>query len=82
VALVPTTTRWERAKHEDLERCRAELRRARARLDALVERHRRFGTADADLEELGPITFEIARLRARDERLSEELAAIRAEWDT
>jgi hypothetical protein len=78
---VRTTTRWERAKQDDLRRCRAELRRARARLDALVERHRRLDVGDAALEELGPITFEIARLRARDERLSEELAAIRAEWD-
>jgi hypothetical protein len=73
-------TRWEHAKRRELERCRRELAGARAHLDALVERSRTHGLEVEELEDLGPVTYEIARLRRRDERLTDELAAIAAEW--
>jgi hypothetical protein len=73
-------TRWERAKRDEIFRCRRELAGARAHLDALVERSRTEGLDDDELEDLQPVTYEIARLRSVDERLLEELAAINAEW--
>ncbi len=73
-------TRWERDKRRELERCRRELAGARAHLDALVERSRTHGLEVEELEDLGPVSYQIARLRLRDERLVDELAAIHAEW--
>ena len=72
--------RWERAKREEISRCRRELAGARAHLDALVERGRTEGLEVEELEDLQPVSYEIARLRSVDERLLEELAAISAEW--
>ena len=71
---------WERAKRREIERCRTELAGARAPLDALVERSRTHGLEVEELEDLGPVSYEIARLRTRNERLADELAAITAEW--
>jgi len=73
-------TRWERDKRGELERCRRDLAGARAHLDDLVERSRTTGLEVEELEDLGPVSYEIARLRLRDERLVDELAAITAEW--
>ena len=73
-------TRWERAKRGELDRCRRELAGARAHLDELVERSRTHGLEVEELEDLGPVSYEIARLRREDERLIDELAAIHAEW--
>lgn len=73
-------TAWERRKRDEIRRVRDDLARARATLDALVERSRTQGLEDEELADLGPVTYEIARLRERDERLGEELAAIAAEW--
>jgi len=73
-------TRWVRDKRGELERCRRDLAGARAHLDALVERSRTHGLEVEELEDLGPVSYEIARLRLRDERLVDELAAITAEW--
>ena len=72
--------RWERAKREEIARCRRELAGARAHLDELVERSRTEGLEVEELEDLGPVSYEIARLRLVDERLADELAAIAAEW--
>jgi len=69
-----------RDKRGELERCRRDLAGARAHLDALVERSRTHGLEVEELEDLGPVSYEIARLRLRDERLVDELAAITAEW--
>lgn len=73
-------SRWERAKRLELERCRRDLAGARAQLDELVERGRTQGLEVEELEDLGPVSYEIARLRSRNERLADELAAIAAEW--
>jgi hypothetical protein len=71
---------FERAKRDEIARCRRELAGARAHLDALVERSRTEGLEVEELEDLQPVSYEIARLRRVDERLLEELAAISAEW--
>ncbi len=69
-----------RDKRGELEACRRDLAGARAHLDQLVERSRTHGLEVEELEDLGPVSYESARLRLRDERLADELAAITAEW--
>ena len=72
--------RREQAKGGPVDRRRRELAGARAHLDELVERGRTDGLEVEELEDLGPVSYEIARLRREDERLVDELAAIHAEW--
>ena len=73
-------TRWERDKRQQLEDCQADLERARASLDDLIQRSREQGLDVEELEDLGPVSLEIAGLRNRGHRLADELAAIRGEW--
>ena len=75
-----TRTVWERSKRRQLEDCNADLERARTALDQLIRRSREEGLDDEELEDLGPVSLEIARLRNRGHRLADELAAIHAEW--
>jgi hypothetical protein len=72
--------RWEGRKREQLAHCRVDLERARADLDTLVRTSHSRGLDVEELEDLGPVSLEIARLRSRGERLADELDAISAEW--
>ncbi|HEX2084606.1 MAG TPA: hypothetical protein VHF89_02910 [Solirubrobacteraceae bacterium] len=67
------------AKREELERCDDALAGARSRLDSAAERTRGY-PADLALDDLQPLSLEIARLRGRRARLAEELTAVEAEW--
>jgi hypothetical protein len=67
------------AKRDELERCDRALAGARARLDDAAERTRGF-PADRELDDLQPLSLEIARLRRRRDRLAAELRAVEAEW--
>ena len=67
------------AKREELERCDAALADARSRLDDAAELTRVY-PADRKLDDLQPLSLEIARLRRRRDRLSAELEAVEAEW--
>ena len=73
-------TRWERDKRRQLEDCNADLTRARAALDRLIRDSHERGLDVEELEDLGPVSLEIARLRNEGHRLADELAAIHAEW--
>jgi hypothetical protein len=66
-------------KREELERCDDALAGARSRLDCAAERTREY-PADRALDDLQPLSLEIARLRGRRARLADELAAVEAEW--
>ncbi len=66
-------------KRDELERCDSALASIRQRLDDAAERTRTF-PADRELDDLQPLSLEIARLRSRRERLADELAAVEAEW--
>jgi hypothetical protein len=68
------------AKRRELEDCARDLERARAALTDLIDRSHARGLDVEELEDLGPVSLEIARLRHRGHRLADELAAIRAEW--
>jgi hypothetical protein len=68
------------AKRLEIAACERDLEAARAALTDLVDRSRETGLDVEKLEDLGPVSFEIARLRLRGHRLADELAAIRAEW--
>ena len=68
------------AKREELERCEGALADARTRLDDAAERTRAF-PADRALDDLQPLSLEIARLRGRRDRLAAELTAVEAEWE-
>ena len=67
------------AKREELARCEDALADARSRLDDAAERTRTF-PADRELDDLQPLSLEIARLRGRRARLAAELSAVEAEW--
>jgi hypothetical protein len=71
---------WEQAKRAEVEACRRDLERARAALTDLIECGHARGMDVEGLEDLGPVSLEIARLRHRSGRLADELAAISAEW--
>ena len=73
-------TRWERDKRRQLADCNADLVRARQALDTLIRDSHERGLDVEELEDLGPVSLEIARLRHRGHRLADELAAIHAEW--
>jgi hypothetical protein len=64
----------------ELEACNADLVRARKALDTLIRTSHERGLDVEELEDLGPVSLEIARLRNRGHRLADELAAIHAEW--
>jgi hypothetical protein len=67
-------------KRGELERCDGALSDARSRLDDAAERTRTF-PADRELDDLQPLSLEIARLRSRRDRLAAELEAVEAEWE-
>ena len=67
------------AKREELAHCEDALADARSRLDDAAERTRTF-PADRELDDLQPLSLEIARLRGRRARLAAELSAVEAEW--
>lgn len=73
-------SRWEDAKRDEIAICERDLERARTALTDLVEGSRERGVEVEQLEDLGPVSLEIARLRHRGHRLADELAAISAEW--
>lgn len=73
-------TEWELAKRAEIEACERDLERARAALTELIDRSHAQGRDVDELEHLGPVSFEIARLRHRSHRLADELAAIAGEW--
>ena len=60
--------------------CARDLECARAALTDLVDRSHARGLDVEELEDLGPISLEIARLRLRGHRLADELAALKGEW--
>ncbi|HEX8121067.1 MAG TPA: hypothetical protein VF549_07365 [Solirubrobacteraceae bacterium] len=66
-------------KRDELGRCDDALIDARVRLDHAAERTRTF-PADRELDDLQPLSLEIARLRTRRDRLAAELDAVEAEW--
>ena len=66
-------------KRSELERCDDALIDARTRLDHAAERTRGF-PADRELDDLQPLSLEIARLRTRRDRIAQELAALEEEW--
>ena len=66
-------------KRGELARCDGALSDARSRLDDAAERTRGF-PADRELDDLQPLSLEIARLRSRRDRLAAELEAVEAEW--
>jgi hypothetical protein len=78
VELVPSDP--ELAKRAEIAANERELDRARTALTELVDRSRERGVDLVELEDLGPVSLEINRLRHRNHRLSDELAAISAEW--
>jgi hypothetical protein len=71
---------YELAKRAEIAACARDLERARAALTDLVGRTHARGHDVDPLEHLGPVSFEIARLRQRSDRLADELAAIAGEW--
>lgn len=71
---------WELAKRQEIAACERELVQARAALTDLIDRSHARGHDVDELEHLGPVSFEIARLRQRCDRLDDELAAIAGEW--
>ena len=73
-------TEFVQAKRREIADCRRDLVRARAALDDLIDRSRADGLEVEELEDLGPVSLEISRLRHRSHRLADELAAIQAEW--
>jgi hypothetical protein len=73
-------SRWEQAKRDEIAACERDLERARDALTALIDRSREHGLEVEELEDLGPVSLEIARLRERSHRLADELAAIHGEW--
>jgi hypothetical protein len=66
-------------KRGELTRCDAALAGARQRLDDAAERTRGF-PADRELDDIQPLSLEIARLRTRRDRVAQELEALVAEW--
>ena len=68
------------AKRAEIEACARDLEDARAALTDLVDRSHARGLDVEELEDLGPASFEIARLRERSHRLADELDAIKGEW--
>ena len=78
VELVPSDP--ELAKRAEIAANERELDRARTALTELVDRSRERGLDLEELEDLGPVSLEINRLRHRNHRLADELAAISAEW--
>jgi hypothetical protein len=68
------------AKRLEIEACARDLEHARAALTDLVDRSHARGLEVEELEDLGPVSFEIARLRQRGHRLADELAALKGEW--
>jgi hypothetical protein len=79
---VESRSEWVEAKRLELEECADDLERARAALTDLIDRSHARGLDVEELEDLGPVSLEIARLRHRGARLADELAAIRSEWVT
>ena len=73
-------SRWEEAKRAEISACARDLEHARTALTELIDRSRERGLEVEELEDLGPVSLEIARLRHRSHRLADELAAISAEW--
>ncbi len=73
---------WIESKRLELEECADDLERARAALTDLVDRSHARGVDVEELEDLGPPSLEIARLRERSHRLADELAALKGEWVT
>ena len=73
-------SRWEQSKRAEIAACERDLVRARDALTDLIDRSRERGLEVEELEDLGPVSLEIARLRHRSHRLADELAAISAEW--
>lgn len=67
------------AKRGELALCDDSLADARHRLDDAAERTRTY-PADRALDDLQPLSLEIARLRRRRDRLAAELEAVEAEW--
>ena len=78
VELVPSDP--ELAKRAEIAANERELDRARTALTELVDHSRERGVDLEQLEDLGPVSLEINRLRHRNRRLADELAAISAEW--
>ena len=70
----------EEAKRAEIAACDRDLSRARTALTELVDDSRERGVEVGHLEDLAPVSLEIARLRIRGDRLADELAAISAEW--
>lgn len=68
------------SKRQEIEACARDLERARAALTDLIDRSHARGLDVEELEDLGPASFEIARLRRRSHRLADELAALKGEW--
>ncbi|HEV2061527.1 MAG TPA: hypothetical protein VGR12_01635 [Solirubrobacteraceae bacterium] len=66
-------------KRGELVRCDEQLAGARQRLDDAAEVTRAY-PADRRLDDLQPLSLEIARLRTRRDRVAQELAALEAEW--
>jgi len=66
-------------KRTELTGCDEALARARERLDSAAERTRTF-PADRELDDLQPLSLEIARLRSRRDRIAQELVALEEEW--
>jgi hypothetical protein len=66
-------------KRDELTSCDDALADARHRLDSAAERTRTY-PADRELDDLQPLSLEIARLRTRRDRVAQELAALEAEW--
>ena len=71
---------WVEAKRLEIEECARDLERARAALTDLIDRSHARGLDVEELEDLGPVSLEIARLRHRGHRLADELAALKGEW--
>ena len=68
------------AKRLEIEACARDLERARAALTELIDRSHAQGLDVEELEDIGPVSLEIARLRNRNHRLADELAALNGEW--
>ncbi|HEX8207981.1 MAG TPA: hypothetical protein VF587_18095 [Solirubrobacteraceae bacterium] len=66
-------------KRGELTQCDELLAGARGRLDSAAERTRSY-PADRELDDLQPLSLEIARLRTRRDRIAQELAALEEEW--
>ena len=66
-------------KRDELQQCDDALASVRSRLDDAAQRTRTF-PSDRSLDDLQPLSLEIARLRSRRDRLAAELLAVEAEW--